>query len=205
MAEPSNCTDWSVKWQVGGRYDERMASARDRILDAFEEVLLTDGERAATLDTVAARAGVSKGGLIYHFPSKDLLAHGLCERLRGLAREDTERMRSASEGAARYYIRSSRYLDTPFDRAFVGVARLHQGGVAEAIETLREVERVWLEILAEALDDVDAAHAVKLMGDGLYFDAVFGNAAALAEAARARPANDAELEGLFRIIDRIVG
>lgn len=181
-----------------------MTSARDRILDAFEEVLLTDGERAATLDAVAAKAQVSKGGLIYHFPTKDLLAHGLCERLRVLAQEDTAKMRTADEGAARYYIRSSRYLGTPFDRAFVGVARLHQGGVAEAIATLGDIERGWLAILAEALHDDDAAHAVKLMGDGLYFDAVFGNAAHLA-AAHARPTNDAELAGLFRVIDKIVG
>ncbi|MGN6428010.1 MAG: TetR/AcrR family transcriptional regulator, partial [Leifsonia sp.] len=48
-------------------------SARDRILDAFEELLAEHSERAATLDAVAAKAGVSKGGLLYHFASKDAL------------------------------------------------------------------------------------------------------------------------------------
>lgn len=187
-----------------------MASSRDRILDAFEEVLVGEGERAATLDAVAAKAGISKGGLIYHFPSKEQLAHGLCERLRTLAKDDTEKMRTSAEGPARYYIRSSRYLGTPFDRAFVGVARLHQGGVTDAIVTIREVEAQWLSVLAEELGDDDAAHAVKLMGDGLYFEAVFGNAADLAHAGAAReggpaPADDAELERLFRVIDKIVG
>src|SRR5690606_1251603 len=51
--------------------------ARERVLDAYETILLTEGERAATLEGVAAAAGVSKGGLLYHFASKDQLADGL--------------------------------------------------------------------------------------------------------------------------------
>ncbi|MEA2177259.1 MAG: hypothetical protein QOG77_556, partial [Solirubrobacteraceae bacterium] len=46
-------------------------STRDRLIDAFENLLVTVGSRAATLDAVAAAADVSKGGLLYHFPSKD--------------------------------------------------------------------------------------------------------------------------------------
>ncbi len=37
-----------------------MASSRDRILDAYEALLATEGERYATLDAVAAKAEVSK-------------------------------------------------------------------------------------------------------------------------------------------------
>ena len=54
-------------------------SARERILDTFESILNTDGERAATLDAVAAKAGVSKGGLLYHFPNREALITGLAE------------------------------------------------------------------------------------------------------------------------------
>src|SRR5690606_13182471 len=43
-------------------------AARAKVLDAFVSILLEHGERAATLDAVAAAAGVSKGGLLYHFP-----------------------------------------------------------------------------------------------------------------------------------------
>ncbi len=41
-----------------------MASARDRVLDAYETLLIEAGPAAATLDAVAAGAGVSKGGLL---------------------------------------------------------------------------------------------------------------------------------------------
>ena len=61
----------------------RKPVARDAVLDAFEELLIDVGERAATLDAVAKRAGVSKGGLLYHFPNKEALITATLERLRG--------------------------------------------------------------------------------------------------------------------------
>ncbi|MFA5342396.1 MAG: TetR/AcrR family transcriptional regulator [Kiritimatiellia bacterium] len=50
------------------------SSSRERILVAAEEVVLKEGATHMTLDAVAKKAGVSKGGLMYHFPSqRDLL------------------------------------------------------------------------------------------------------------------------------------
>ncbi|OOG56382.1 TetR/AcrR family transcriptional regulator [Rhodanobacter sp. C03] len=43
----------------------------DRILDAAEAVILESGGRSFTLDAVAHRAGISKGGLVYTFATKD--------------------------------------------------------------------------------------------------------------------------------------
>jgi AcrR family transcriptional regulator len=55
-------------------------AARERILDAAEQLVTADGARHLTLDAVAQAAGVSKGGLLYHFPSKDALLAGMIER-----------------------------------------------------------------------------------------------------------------------------
>ena len=49
------------------------ASARERILDTAESRLLELGQRGLVLSAVATQAGVSKGGLLYHFPSKEAL------------------------------------------------------------------------------------------------------------------------------------
>ena len=59
-----------------GRSDVQSGSARssrEKILDAAVHVAVRDGILAMTLDAVAAAAGVSKGGLLYHFRSKDEL------------------------------------------------------------------------------------------------------------------------------------
>lgn len=53
---------------------------RSRILDAAEQLVTDDGARNLTLDAVAQAAGVSKGGLLYHFPNKDALLAGMIER-----------------------------------------------------------------------------------------------------------------------------
>jgi AcrR family transcriptional regulator len=54
---------------------------RDRLLDAAETVVAARGVSALSLDAVAAEAGVSKGGLLHHFRSKEALLAGLVERM----------------------------------------------------------------------------------------------------------------------------
>ncbi|MFD0658422.1 TetR/AcrR family transcriptional regulator [Thermocatellispora tengchongensis] len=54
---------------------------RDELLDAAESLLADQGAHALTLAAVAERAGVSKGGLLYHFNSKDALVRAMVERL----------------------------------------------------------------------------------------------------------------------------
>lgn len=54
---------------------------RDRILDAAETVVTRNGVGRLTLDSAAAVAGLSKGGILYHFPTKQALLAGLVERL----------------------------------------------------------------------------------------------------------------------------
>lgn len=54
--------------------------ARDRLLDAAERVVVESGATHLTLDAVAKSAGVSKGGLLYHFPSKEALLDGMLAR-----------------------------------------------------------------------------------------------------------------------------
>lgn len=55
-------------------------SARDRILQAAERVVMQVGAAHLTLEAVAHAAQVSKGGLLYHFPSKELLFVALAQR-----------------------------------------------------------------------------------------------------------------------------
>ena len=53
----------------------------DMILDAAEVVVAEDGAPRLTLDAVARRAGLSKGGLLYNFATKDALLEAMIARL----------------------------------------------------------------------------------------------------------------------------
>ncbi|WIB62724.1 TetR/AcrR family transcriptional regulator [Curtobacterium sp. MCBD17_040] len=176
-----------------------MTSARDRILDSFVGIVCDDGERVATLDAVAARAGVSKGGLLYHFGSKAALVAGLCERLSDLGVADVERMRAATDGPARYFVSNCEFVGSELDLALLAASRLQQAGYEEAGRTLDEVEGAWLAALVDHLGDVPTAQAIKLMGDGLYHAAALGAVAG----GRSR-AEGVVMEDILGVVDRLV-
>jgi AcrR family transcriptional regulator len=72
--------DWSVGNARGAILTRKKEIDRDRILDAAEAVILESGGRSFTLDAVAERAGISKGGLVYSFATKDKLVYAALER-----------------------------------------------------------------------------------------------------------------------------
>jgi len=187
-----------VQYNKGDAYHREVSSSRERILDSFEDALIREGERAATMDAVAAAADVSKGGLLYHFPSKEALVDGLAERLRTLAERDREAMTSAQDGAARYYVQTSVFEDSALDRALVSMARLAQQGHPTAKESLAEIQERWLDALEAQLGDRTTARAVKLLGDGLYYDAAFFASAGSGRTSRR------EIEKLLDVVDLIV-
>ena len=139
-------------------------------MDAFEALLVEDGERAATLDATARRAGVSKGGLLYHFGSKEALESGLVERLGRLVDIDIEAITTADEGAIAYFLRSSVMQNDPLDRAIIATSRLAQGGSGAASSALREIRLRWEDALRPHTKDATALDLVMLVSDGLYFN-----------------------------------
>ena len=148
-------------------------SAKDKILIAFENILIGQGEKAATMDAVAKAAGVSKGGLLYHFPSKEAMAAGLVERFNELADADLDLMSKAPEGASTYYINSSVYEDTEFDRALVAVSRLAQESNLAASKALKESQEKVTELILVEVGNTDTARAIVLLSDGMYYNAAF--------------------------------
>lgn len=156
----------------------RPPRARDTVLDAFERLLVDEGERAATMDATARAAGVSKGGLLYHFATKDALEHALLDRLMALVDEDLAAMSSAPEGAVAFFVRTSVMDDDPLDRALIASARLAQGGSTSATETLRHVRARWEDALRPHVRDETALDLVLLVSDGLYYNNAISGAAA---------------------------
>src|SRR5690606_3717129 len=170
-------------------------NTRDRILDAFQGLLIDQGERAATLDAVAQRSSVSKGGLLYHFGSKDALIEGLTDRLRGLVDADIALMRSADAGPIDYFIRTSVSMEGEFDRCIVATARLAQGAHAGARDALKSAQAEWLGVITETVRDPAIARTIMLIGDGIYYNSSMG-AGALATQ---------EMDDLVTTVHRLAG
>ncbi len=87
-------------------------SKRDRILDAASRVVESQGAAHLTIDAVAAEADVSKGGVLYHFPSKQALLEGMLERVLAEARNDVQTSGSPLGGVHAHALAFTRPLST---------------------------------------------------------------------------------------------
>ncbi|MFE8971857.1 TetR/AcrR family transcriptional regulator [Streptomyces cyaneofuscatus] len=56
-------------------------SKRTQILEAATRVVEREGVKSVTFDSVAAEAGLTKGGLLYHFASRDDLVQAIHQHL----------------------------------------------------------------------------------------------------------------------------
>jgi AcrR family transcriptional regulator len=150
-----------------------MSNARERILNAAEE-LITAGQVPPALDAVAAEAGVSKGGLLYHFDKQSLL-RALVNR--AVQRFDERLAEAAGRGAmAAAWLRLS--VPTADERAvyraIMSMMRLTATGELDLPEEVGEAERRWQQMLAAELGDPVRARLVRLVGDGLFMSALTG-------------------------------
>lgn len=146
---------------------------RQALLDAATRVVRDGGAAGLTLEAVARSAGVSKGGLLYHFPTKEALIAAMIDDLqtRFEAEVAAALARDTEPGPGRWL--------RAFVRATFGIAPqeldltaslLAAAGTNPALlAPLREAFARW-QALAEA-DGLAPAQAtlVRLAADGLWF------------------------------------
>jgi AcrR family transcriptional regulator len=182
-------------------------NARDRILDACESIVIRDGVSRLTLDAAAAEATLSKGGVLYHFRTRDALVSAMVERMverfdDDLAEECAADGATDAEANGRYlraYVRATlRAPRTPEDlrRERAGAAVLAAMASEPALlEPLRRSFERWQErLVTDGVDPVRASVA-RLAVDGIWLIELFGFAP-LPEPLRSQVA--AYLEGLGR-------
>ena len=141
---------------------------RAKLLDAAGAVIRRDGPQALTLDAVAAQAGVSKGGLLYHFKSKRELLDGLVDRWM----DDFQRDIDAEAGNfARRYVAAN-------DGAHAEEVGMLAALVADpqVLAAVRDRHETWQDrVASEGGDPVDATVA-RLAADGLWLADLLGTA-----------------------------
>jgi AcrR family transcriptional regulator len=151
------------------------AGTADRIIDAAEAIVEEHGVAALTLEQAAKRAGVSKGGVLYHFPSKDALVAAMIgrftERFDSAVAQLTAEDSSAKGRTTRSYVKAS-FGHAPgtgpqFDRACGSITAALANNPGQ-LEVVRGQSARWQRAVeADGLDPVFAS-IIRLAVDGLW-------------------------------------
>lgn len=149
-------------------------SKRQSLLRAAATVVAERGYSALTLDAVGAATGVSKGGVLYHFPTKEALVAALLEELITDLDADQTAAHDADPDApgawTRAYLTASSAPPQQDQSAHVAAVALLAavGYDPSLLAPLQARYRHWVKRLADdGLSGVDA-HVVRLAADGLW-------------------------------------
>lgn len=152
-------------------------SARDKILKAAEQLVIQDGVQTLTLEEVAARAGVSKGGLFYHFPTKEDLLKAMVARVVELSDATEAEYEEILGGGPSSRLRA--VIAVAKDRPF-GDDKLSAALLAAAANDLsllapiREVTKQRFDKLKSSPIAFEAAAVIELAVTGLQMLELFG-------------------------------
>jgi AcrR family transcriptional regulator len=147
-------------------------SSRDKILDAVEDILVSRGPGALSVDNILSVSGVSKGGFFYHFKTKeDLLMVSFMRLNAEMDRLVEQEVESDQQPHGRYLRANiSVWLSSGSGRR----AKKHEAMARVLISLLNENPR-----LIENVKKVSDEHERRLMADGLSREVVIVAAQAL--------------------------
>jgi AcrR family transcriptional regulator len=150
---------------------------RERLLDATLDVMRGQGVAALTLENVAQRAGISKGGLLHHFHSKDDLIEALIQRLFadfGAKVEEAAALEPRTPGRwARAYIRVA-FTEDALGMEIIGLLAPFMVASERMMNIVREDYYLWQDRLAS--DGLSPARAwvVQHAADARWTDRMIG-------------------------------
>ena len=147
------------------------------ILEAAVRVAERDGARRLTLEATAEEAGLTRGGMMYHFDDRDALALAMQQRLVGQWEDRLVAAAGKSADEATALERTAAYATVAMDSATRAELELilETGHDPVMHEAWLAVQRRWTPRVAEAAANPDALRlfVLRLAGDGLWsFDSL---------------------------------
>ncbi len=145
-------------------------SSYDAIVDAAEAVVMESGAAHMTLDAVAAKAGVSKGGLLHHFPTKVALLEAMLNRLIEAREKSRKKIwRELPDSPTRElkaYMLSSLLRDKKSDRVGASLLAPLAHNPKLAVPVREAIRKVYAEIVSSDVK-FERAAVLALAAEGL--------------------------------------
>ena len=149
---------------------------RHRLLEAANQLVLTQGADRLTLAAVAKEAGLSKGALLYHFPTKDALITSMIDQLIQEFETAIETHIDPDLGEQGWL---QAYVRTTFDPELSKIKSSSAILAAVAnnpalLAPLHERYKAWDERIQNSGLDPARATILRLTADGLWFNELLG-------------------------------
>jgi AcrR family transcriptional regulator len=146
-------------------------SSREKILEAAAELVSEIGSGRLTLEAVAERAGLSKGGLLYNFPTKDALLQAMIQRMIDEVFAEKEALRGQAQPGPNLEARlCTEALLKMRSGKMKDIANAMLAASSEnprLLEPVRHMIKETLETLKATSEDLDAALLGWLAVEGL--------------------------------------
>ncbi|KYF67431.1 TetR/AcrR family transcriptional regulator [Sorangium cellulosum] len=159
-------------------------SARDRILDAAERLVVSRGVNSLTIEAVITEAQISKGGFFHHFATKDALLTAIIDRLSKRMADDAAERAAQDPEPRGARLRAQIALAFDAERRDTAAPRALLLALIEAAGGQPEIARHISALNAEAFahdvaEDVPEgrAIAIQLALDGFWLSQALGTAA----------------------------
>lgn len=152
-------------------------SKRTQIVQTASHIVLAEGVSSLTLDAVAEKAGISKGGLLYHFPTKDALITGMIDTyIADFERRLDELLQAQPPGRGRW-LRA--YVQATFRESLMEPSVVTAGLAALAnnpllLESLNAAYDRWKALALADGVDADLVMVVLLATEGAWYSRLLG-------------------------------
>lgn len=158
------------------------ATTKRRILEAAQQVVLRDGVGHLTLEAAAHQAGLSKGGVLYHFPTRDALVAAMVARIIEQFEDDIAAYLPAPgtpddgrPGAfARAYVRATMQPISEGEERLGAALLAAAAAEPELMVPLQHAADGWQARLVDDGLDPTTATVVRMACDGLWLCDLFG-------------------------------
>jgi AcrR family transcriptional regulator len=144
---------------------------RSTFIAIANRIVVERGAKYLTLDELAKQAGVSKGGILYYFPTKEAL-------LASMVAELVANFTSAIEEQAHIHGWLMAYLHVTLqEKNGLASAGALLGAIANnpvLLGPLREAHRAWMKRIEDEMGSSLTAAQIRLAIDGLWYAELFG-------------------------------
>ncbi len=129
---------------------------RERIFRAAMQLAARDGLMTVTLEKVAEESGLSKGGVMHHFPSKEALLSGVIMHFTDQVEREMTRLVAEDPNPTYRWVRAMLRMMTSYD-----------GDNSSDLPSRKTLEQFMLSVLAATIHNPEVVKPVQAIGQRL--------------------------------------